>query len=274
MFFAVYSCATRPRGFSADAPVCRSLSAVEYRLRAAANASPRIFLSVFGHVRDSEKENHLWAVTCPAAGKAEKNVLITAGIHGNEPAGVEAALSLIEEIAADPTLYPNITLRILPILNPWGWQRDQRFNGAGKDLNRDFASFETPEARIIKEWLQGKSFDLIVNIHEDPRAGGYYIYQYGRPDQALCRQIISQIRQNGLPIENNVSMMLLRTDDGLIDAPMWGLRYMRLTGQLSLDNYCRFHHTTEVYTLESPATRPLEERIHVHRSSLDMLIRR
>lgn len=34
-------------------------------------------------------------------------------------------------------------------------------------------------------------------------------------------------------------MIILRTDDGVIDAPMWGLRYMRLTDQLSVTNFLR-----------------------------------
>ena len=56
----------------------------------------------------------------------------------------------------------------------------------------------------------------------------------------------------GYPIEENVSMVILKTENGIIDAPMWGLRYMRITGQLTLSNYYRLNNSPHVYTIETP----------------------
>jgi hypothetical protein len=58
----------------------------------------------------------------------------------------------------------------------------------------------------------------------------------------------------GYPIEQDVSMAVLKTANGIIDAPMWGLWYMRLTGQLSIANYYRLNNSRFVYTVETPAS--------------------
>jgi hypothetical protein len=57
------------------------------------------------------------------------------------------------------------------------------------------------------------------------------------------------VRHRPFGAERRVRMVILRTRDGLIDAPRWGLKYMRLTGQLSLTNYLRLEHSREVYTI-------------------------
>ena len=67
-------------------------------------------------------------------------------------------------------------------------------------------------------------------------------------------------------------MVILKTENGIIDAPMWGLKYMRLTGQLSNTNYYRLYHSPYAYTVETPTALPLEDRLTMQRTAVDMLI--
>ena len=67
-------------------------------------------------------------------------------------------------------------------------------------------------------------------------------------------------------------MVLLKTQNGIIDAPMWGLKYMQLTGQLSIANYFRLYHSPYVYTVETPTSLALEDRLVMQRTAVDMLI--
>jgi hypothetical protein len=98
------------------------------------------------------------------------------------------------------------------------------------------------------------------------------MYQYGNPDTWLSRKLINTIRNMGYPIEQNISMVILKTKDGLIDAPRWGLLYMKLTRQLSITNYFRLSNSDSVYTIETPTRLSWEDRIKVHKTALEMLL--
>jgi hypothetical protein len=112
----------------------------------------------------------------------------------------------------------------------------------------------------------------MIDLHEDPCADGFYIYQYGHPDQAVSRRIIKRISEMGYPIEQDASMITLKTDNGLIDVPMWAHWYMALTCQLGLSNYYRLNNSENVFTLETPTKLPLEDRLTIQRTALQMYI--
>ena len=268
----ICACASRSRkDFSPDAPVQRSLAGLEERIQNLAADSSGLSLSVKAF--SGETAHPFWHIVREAKTSPARRVLITGGIHGNEPAGVETVLAFIRELGETPARYPNIEFHILPLLNPWGWTHNQRFNQSGTDINRDFASVESAEARAVRSLVGGMDFDLVVNHHEDPEATGFYMYQYARPDKGLCRQIIKTVRRSGFAVEQEIRMLLLKTEEGLIDAPMWGLWYMRLTRQLSFDNYCRLELSKNVFTIETATQGPMDTRVTVQSKALHMLIR-
>jgi hypothetical protein len=98
------------------------------------------------------------------------------------------------------------------------------------------------------------------------------MYQYANPDIRLSRKAIETVRNLGYPIEQNVNMVILRTKDGLINAPMWGLWYMKLTRQLSITNYFRLNNSGKVYTVETPTHLAWEDRLTMHRKALEILL--
>jgi hypothetical protein len=67
-------------------------------------------------------------------------------------------------------------------------------------------------------------------------------------------------------------MIILKTDDGLINAPLWGLWYMKLSRQLSITNFFRLNNSTTVYTIETPTCLDFEERLKMQRTSLELLM--
>ena len=83
-------------------------------------------------------------VFCIRAGRPRRlRVLLTGGVHGDEPAGVEAVLRFFEE-DAEPWL-AQVEFTALPCVNPVGYVRGTRGNGAGADINRSFESGGVPE---------------------------------------------------------------------------------------------------------------------------------
>ncbi len=76
-------------------------------------------------------------------------VMILGGIHGDEPEGVELAQKslawLQSATQASEDLVPWFAL---PCLNPDGYEKNQRVNGRGVDLNRNYPSKSwSPEAK-------------------------------------------------------------------------------------------------------------------------------
>src|SRR5205807_2137120 len=91
----------------------------------------------------------LLALVRPAnAGSSQPTpkIYISAGIHGDEPAGPLALLQLLEE-----NRWPNAGLWLLPCLNPTGFLLNRRENDEGTDLNR--------------QYLQPKAEETLAHIH-------------------------------------------------------------------------------------------------------------
>ena len=140
------------------------------------------------------------------------------------------------------------------------------------DINRDLAPQRSQEARIIAGYLKENRYDLMIDDHEDPSASGFYMYQYAMPSQDLSRKVIAAVRAGGLPIEQNVNMVILKTDDGLIDAPMWGLWYMRATNQIGVPNYSRLYNSDNVYTVETATRLDYEARLTAHQTARQLIL--
>ena len=74
---------------------------------------------------------------------ARVRVYISAGIHGDEPAGPLAALQLLQ----DDQWPADVAVWLCPCLNPSGILLNQRENFEGIDLNRDYRHFRSEEVR-------------------------------------------------------------------------------------------------------------------------------
>ncbi len=127
-------------------------------------------------------------------------IYVSAGIHGDEPAGVECAMHLIE-LLADNRQHHNFPLDaynwlISPCDNPYGYERDIRENAEGLDLNRMFETpNRCPETAFIAESLlrtqsphvqkqpnhntigKGLAIELALDLHEDKDSNGFYLWE-------------------------------------------------------------------------------------------------
>ncbi len=260
--------------FSPDLALVRDPAVIETRLEHAAAQSMRLTIRQLGPVIYGDFSVPLWVVTIECSETPQFHVLLTGGMHGNEPAGTEALLQFIETMSANVAQDAHTEIDVIPLVNPWGWAHDTRFNQTGRDINRDFASFRSQEARLIRDFTRKKKYDLISDHHEDPDGKGFYMYQYGMRSTALSRAIIRMQRAHGYPIEQDVTMVVLRTKDGLIDVPYAGLWYMSLTRQLSMSNYFRLYNARRVYTVETPTHLPMDDRLRMHRDTLTALVER
>lgn len=108
-------------------------------------------------------------------------VLILAGVHGNEVEGVTLAWQLLEEFQKNYNL--NLHLTLIPQFNPDGILLKTRGNGNGVDLNRNLstkdwqaeftvprynpgpAALSEPENKALVKLLDENSFRFIFSLH-------------------------------------------------------------------------------------------------------------
>jgi hypothetical protein len=103
-------------------------------------------------------------------------VLLIGQQHGDEPAGMEALVALIDEASQSPSVLPeDIDLWIVPMANPDGAAADSRRNGADADLNRDHVLLEQPETRALHELARTVRPHVTVDCHEFRRDSSDYL---------------------------------------------------------------------------------------------------
>ena len=121
------------------------------------------------------------AIPLLKVGSGPTPVLLWSQMHGDEPTATAALLDLLAWLGrqpADPAaarILDRLTLWIIPMLNPDGTERSQRWNAQGIDINRDALRLATPEGRFLKAVRDRLNPVLGYNLHnQNPllRAGG------------------------------------------------------------------------------------------------------
>ncbi len=89
--------------------------------------------------------------------------LVTGGVHGYETSGVQGALLFLQHQAAD--YVGRINLLVAPCINPWGYERIQRWNANAVDPNRSFRD-DSPaaESAALMQLVAATAGNILVHI--------------------------------------------------------------------------------------------------------------
>lgn len=119
-------------------------------------------------------------------------IYLSAGIHGDEPAGPLAALALL-----DCGVLPiNRHCIVCPALNPGGLAAASRTNRLGLDLNRDYFLRSSPEAAAHSRWIESRPVPcLFISLHEDWETNGFYFYEInlGEDNETRARDLLEAV---------------------------------------------------------------------------------
>ena len=190
--------------------------------------------------------------------------LISAGIHGDEPGGIESILNFLKNNEyLDYINEWEITL--LPCLNPYGYEFGTRTNHQGKDLNRLFKLKNPPEEVVFAQSILETDFKLIIDLHEDNESHGYYLYQTGlsKTYEKIGLEILNSL-EGIMPINLETEIAGSQADQGIIGKELEILSMdwwpMALYGLSKGTQMC--------LTLETSSLFDMETRVHAHLTAI------
>jgi protein MpaA len=190
----------------------------------------------------------------PGTALSRPRVYLSAGIHGDEPAGPLAMRQLLQE---DGWL-AGLDLWLCPCLNPTGFLVKRRENAEGIDLNRHYLQPRAEETVAHIGWLQRQpAFDVCLCLHEDWESHGFYVYELNPENRpSLAEHIIERVA-DVCPIDRSETIEGRPAQAGVIrpnldprTRPEWPESFFLLT-----------HKTRLSYTLEAPSDFPLSARV-------------
>jgi hypothetical protein len=116
----------------------------------------------------------------PRGGGDYFRVGIFAGIHGDEVAGIYAAIRFLAELEQNPALARGYELYLYPLCNPSGFELGTRYSRSGRDLNREFwIGSREPEVRLLEDQIRTLRFDGLISLHADNESNGLYAFALG-----------------------------------------------------------------------------------------------
>ncbi|HOU75576.1 MAG TPA: hypothetical protein PK957_00440 [Candidatus Dojkabacteria bacterium] len=114
--------------------------------------------------------------------KNDHNPLLTilAGCHGEEPAPVLTIFNYYRDISYT-LIEHNVNAVIYPLINPWGFDRNIRFNKEGLSCNSNWTGLISEptvyEIEVVKKDLINYNPNVFISLHEDDESPNqFYVY--------------------------------------------------------------------------------------------------
>lgn len=200
--------------------------------------------------------------TKPTKGRIE--VLLSAGIHGDEPAGPEAVMEAIESGLLKKWVH-KFNFSILPCINPSGFDLGTRENEKCVDINRSFDNYKVDESLSVKKFLGKKRFDLFIEFHEDWEYDGYYLYEPSK-NEKFGEKIIASMGK--LPVYNGIADGR-KVINGIVK--IGPLKSHEIESKV-MALYVYKNNADHVITSETPSKLNMESRIKMHLIALEVAL--
>jgi len=250
----------------------RSYAKVIHRLNNLREFSNNFTITRLGESNCPQESYEMFCIKAVTSEKSyTKRICLAAGIHGDEPAGVEAMLTFLENFHEYLALLDGVETIILPCDNPFGYERNRRTNADGLDLNQQFEdSNRTQENRLIKKAIGPSSFDMSLDFHEDIESEGFYLWERKKPNLKPVGSAVIRKMAERYSIEQNPNIEGFPNRQGVIS-----LDKRPLEKGWTLEHYLFRGGTKYCLTLETPVNLPMQKRVEMHlfalKTSLQLL---
>ncbi len=219
------------------------------------------------------------------------DIIISAGTHGDEEAGVHALLEFMENIL--PEYLDSFRFHIFPCVNPIGFERRTREDGTGVDLNRAFGASNCDRPFEVSSLMktlsdQKQRYMTSIDLHEDsptqivpgyPMSGtptDFYFYECcPLHEKRIGRKILSRLE--GVSTCTAAEIYDDKNEGGLISYPESCCNGVYAAGS-TFDAFLLREFLDHALITETPMGWPLKKRIDTQIQfichALDILIER
>ena len=207
-----------------------------------------------------------WCVQVPTRGRRMQRVALASGVHGDEPAAIEALLRVLDEQA----LPAGSRVDFFPCLNPLAYEAGRR------DPER-----AAPGLPALERMLGDRDYDLFVTFEERARAGGFYVIEIEGAGGCLAPAVAARMDALGFPLARAAELARFAAEE-----PGWGAEPVIERGLIlrappaasapdpSLAAHLRRTRAGHVLAFVSPLEAPLELRVQMHLAALSFLFAR
>ena len=193
-------------------------------------------------------------------------VLLTGGTHGDEPAGVEAALAFLQRDVAD--WLAHLSFEVLICLNAHGYVYDTRHNAQDVDVNWAWIRDDVPEVWVIKDWVRDRRFEFVCDFHEDWESPGFYLYEMRRGVPLMGTDVVDAV-ERVCPLNLCDQIEGLSAVRGVVLNDEERVNELRGEG-IPIELY--HGYTDHFLTVESPTERRMDVRVAAHMAALDVVV--
>jgi predicted deacylase len=198
---------------------------------------------------------------------AKKTICFIAGIHGNEQAGPYGVLSFLESGFHVPS---HKRVIIIPLGNPYGFEKNKRENADNEDINRHFLEKELKgECKVLWDALKHEDIDLLHTLHEDPSTEKFYLYYTHHKE--LAKDLV-ELATKYFDIQVKGEALSINEKPGEGDKIYNGLVPLPHVVRGCIEDKTLIERAIPYITTESPGKVDLKKRIEFNRDAIKMSI--
>lgn len=197
-------------------------------------------------------------------------IYLSAGTHGDEPAGVACALGVIDKLVAGDALFTRYQWLISPCDNPFGYDHNLRENESGVDLNQTFdRPMCFPQTSFIVGALKDIDVDMALDLHEDCESDGFYLWERRASSRTPIGGEIVQRVEKIFPINRTPEIEGHKNEGGVIT----------LLDTVGSKGWTRGRYLAQsigspCLILETPTKLDLEARVQIHLEAIRAVLER
>ena len=162
----------------------------------------RLWLRILGEIEDEQ----IWLIRSRENwDHSDPKILIVSGFHGEERGGPYALLKWLSN--CDTSIFRNVDLSFIPIVNPVGFKKNSRYSIPGEKTNQGFCHIEKDEKRSREGEIIYNNIDVLLplakdgylSLHEDVLVKEYYIYTFDKRRTASLTKGLLKALSNHFP---------------------------------------------------------------------------
>ncbi|MEO6847135.1 MAG: M14 family metallocarboxypeptidase [Chthoniobacterales bacterium] len=188
--------------------------------------------------------------------KSRPNMMLSAGIHGDEPA---PPVAILEWVTRNPKTVQKLNVVIFPCLNPWGIVNNNRMDAEGRDLNRTYHDDKVLQTLAHRKALANRRFAAALMLHEDYDGKGAYVYEVARKKPFWASKIILAASRF-VPVDSRPRIEHRKASKGVIRRDIKLISMPDRPEALHL----YYNHAERAFTVETPSEYFLNDRVEAH----------